>query len=328
MGYANSVFNHFRAVERWAKTTGGRATLDAVTFQLEVKHRNRYFHLLPQFTAIVDGRSAYVPSLVEGAFGFAGWLPYRPYSSQLAADKLAFKAFLVSAGLRTPAMWARAADAEDDFVLKCSRGSFGVQVAGPFRADQRDVAEEGVAGQGGGVVFAERFIQGRILKAWFWGSRPFFAHSQPYATITGDGHTLPGELARRRAMVEASAWNDSADAHMVKSCMAFQGLDQNLALPERVAAWVDFRYGRATPRSPDTPLSDNALDALGAQTRDDIFEAGRVVGAKLRESLSAPVLYAVDGIVDDSDTVWWLEMNSNPVLPPDGYQEIFADLFG
>jgi hypothetical protein len=44
--------------------------------------------------------------------------------------------------------------------------------------------------------------------------------------------------------------------------------------------------------------------------------------------LSAPVLYSLDAVVDGEGKVWWLEMNSNPVMPPPGYPAMLQDLFG
>jgi hypothetical protein len=56
--------------------------------------------------------------------------------------------------------------------------------------------------------------------------------------------------------------------------------------------------------------------------------AGAHFAAKLRETMPAPVAYALDAVVDADNQVWWLEANSNPVLPPEGYETMFADLFG
>ena len=73
-------------------------------------------------------------------------------------------------------------------------------------------------------------------------------------------------------------------------------------------------------------LADRALD-FSDQFRAT-FGMGTVAGAHLRSLFNAPVLFAVDGVCDASGRVWWLEMNSNPILPPDGYAPMFNSLFG
>jgi hypothetical protein len=327
MSYINVTVNHFRAIQKWAAETGGRATLDVATFQLEVKHRNRYFQLLPQFTAWIDGRLSHVPSLVDGVFGFAGWLPYRPYSLELSTDKLSFKRFVADAGLRTPAAWPDAASAERDFILKRSKGSFGIQLAGPFRIEQRLSATPGAAARGRGELFAEEFIAGDILKAWFWGSRLFFVHVQRYLSVTGDGARAIEDLARERMGQLPDEWPGSPDRAIAAACASYQGRRMEEPVDFGVPVWIDFRYGRATGRAPGTSRSDNALDELSDATRRHIEDVGRRVGAELGRLLAAPVAFTLDGVIDASGEVWWLEMNSNPIFPAEGYASMFEDLF-
>lgn len=75
------------------------------------------------------------------------------------------------------------------------------------------------------------------------------------------------------------------------------------------------------------PSSDNAIDRLSSNARDQLVEAGNLIGQTLRESFALPVAFALDGIVDEKGEVSWLEMNSNPILPPEGYERMFAELF-
>lgn len=327
MSYINLSFNHFRAIQRWAAATGARATLDATTFQLEVRHRNRYFHLLPQFSASIDGRLCYVPTLVDDVRGFAGWRPYPPYSLELATDKLLFKKSFAEAGLRAPAMWPDAAHAEGDFVLKRSQGSFGVQLVGPFRFGRRFSADAAGAAQGEGTLFAEQFVAGSILKVWFWGQRPFFAHVEPYLEIVGDGERPIDELARARMDIAESEWPHSPDRAIAAASIDYQGARLEDVPAAGSRRWVDFRYGRAQRATPPTSRSDNALSSLGDVTTGQIADAGHHAAGVLREVLPAPVAFTLDGVVDAHGDVWWLEMNSNPAFPPEGYAEMFADLF-
>jgi hypothetical protein len=35
-----------------------------------------------------------------------------------------------------------------------------------------------------------------------------------------------------------------------------------------------------------------------------------------------------DGVIDPEGRIWWLEMNCNPMVPPDGYAFMLDSLFG
>jgi D-alanine-D-alanine ligase-like ATP-grasp enzyme len=97
--------------------------------------------------------------------------------------------------------------------------------------------------------------------------------------------------------------------------------------PER-AVWLDFRYGRTYAADSLNPHSDSILDALPARARADVDRVGAAVAQELQQRFPAPVLFAVDGVLDAHGQAWWLEVNSNPTLPPDGYARIFSTLFG
>lgn len=327
MSYINVTLNHFRAIQQWAAKTGGKATLDAATFQLEVKHRNRYFLLLPQFVAMIDGRLSYVPSLVEGVFGFAGWLPYRPYKLDWAADKLRFKEKLRELGLPTPASWPSAAEAEGDFVLKRSVGSFGMQIAGPFRHAARLEASAGPAESGAGTLFAEAFVEGSILKVWFWGGKPVHSHVQGYVTVMGDGARSIDELACARTGSSRDAWPSSSEAKVASDCLQFQGLHPGHVMPNGAECWIDFRYGRSAFFSGASSRSDDAMAKLSSEITAAILDAGNRLGSAIHADLSVPVAFAVDGVSDTDGNVSWLELNTNPIVPPGTYEFLFADLF-
>lgn len=323
MSYINSTYNHLRALQHWAAVSGAALSLDVTTMHLEVKHRNRYYELVPQFIALLNGRFAHLPTLSHEAIAFAGWRPYRPWRFDLSTEKLLFKQHLQSAGLRTPSFWADARSASSDFVLKRSRGSFGYEIAGPYRAGQPVKSESDASGSNQGTLFAEQFVKGRILKIWFWDSRPFFAHAHDYLLIAGDGRTGAAALA----MIKRGIHGTDADRAVTTACLLYQGISADSVLMEGQEAWIDYRYGRSYAGGASPSASDNQLDALGESVRLQCSEVGALIAGELRRSLPAPVAYAIDGMLDDEGRIWWLEMNSNPVLPPEAYAEMFQDLF-
>lgn len=327
MTFIVATLNHFRAVQAWAQANDAEVQLDVLTFEMEVKARHRYFSLKPQFLASMDGRFAHVPTLTPEATGLIGWLPYRPpLRWDVAGDKLTFKSLIAQSGFKTPDWWTEPARAESDHILKRSRGSFGYELYGPYRTGALlpAVPAESRTGQ----IFAERFIHGRNVKLWFWGEAPFFAHVHDYPTATGDGASSVRQLVDRRLQRVGRALDDSAEASVILQALAYQGHGLDDVPAEGEKFWLDYRYGRTFTSSPVTSQSDNALGQLGSDAQGQAQALGRFLASELLKVLPAPVLCSVDAVLDAQGTLWWLEMNSNPILPPDGYPLILSTLFG
>jgi hypothetical protein len=163
---------------------------------------------------------------------------------------------------------------------------------------------------------------------WFWGETPFFAHLHDYPTIMGDGAASVGNLVEERLQSVGRSLDDSAEMGVIRQALAYQGHDLASVLEDGEAVWLDYRYGRSFKSSPVTSVSDNAWAELSTDAKGQAQALGRFLGAELLKTLPAPVLYSVDAVMDAQDTLWWLEMNSNPILPPDGYPLILSTLFG
>lgn len=325
------TMNHIRAVTAWAGAHGALANLNLVTYELEVKTRNRYFTLHPQFLARMDGRLMHVPQLIPEVTGFIGWLPYRPLRWSLASDKLVFKKRLAESGLPTPHMWPTPREATAAFVLKHSVGSFGKELAGPFHPGQepdaaqaRALARQGAAGS----LYAESFVHGTNVKVWFWGDRAFHAQLHPYPVVHGNGRQTIAELADARLKDIQQSWADYPEKEAVAQALAYQGLDLNTVLPPDLSAWLDYRYGRRFAADAATEEEDNFLRHMPASQTAQVEAAGQWIAAELRQELNAPVLCSLDGVLDADGKIWWLEANSNPMFPPTGYPPMFSTLFG
>lgn len=330
MAYITTTLNHMRAVKAWTDANDADVHLDLRNWELEVRCRNRYFRLHPRFRARQGERVLYANELGEHANGFIGWLPYRQVRYDLSDDKLVFKSFAAGAGLRVPARWP--ADApEADYILKRSAGSFGYEIAGPYRAGRaparlpaEQVGPEGPRGE----LFAEQFIAGDALKVWFWGDQAFFAHCQRWPRVHGDGASTLRVLVARRTGCPVDDVEHSPDSAVLEAALEFQGFDLQHVLPQDQSAWLDFRYDRTYTADEYRAQSDSQLEALPASARADIDRMGAALARELQQRFPVPVLFAVDGVLDEKGAVWWLEVNSNPVLPPDGYGSIFTTLFG
>jgi hypothetical protein len=61
---------------------------------------------------------------------------------------------------------------------------------------------------------------------------------------------------------------------------------------------------------------------------DQIAQMGNTLVRLTREAFPAPVMLTADAQLTDSGVIHWLEMNTNSIMPPEGYDVMFADLFG
>lgn len=339
MAYLAVTLNHFRPIQAWARRTGAEATLNAATFELELKARNRYYLMHPRFLIKQGGRFAHSSELTSDAVGFIGWLPYRLLRWDLSNDKIQFKSLLRSQGEATPESAADPSALPYDFVLKRSIGSFGNELAGPFRAGQTasDLAQQMPAsGNPAATLYAERFIAGTNVKIWFWGATPFHAHRDEYPAVMGDGSSSLGELVTKRLnsvgmALDAGSSMDAlpdGDRKAMESTLAYQGVSWNDVLAAGRAVWLDYRYGRRYDSGASSSQSDNALHTFSAVARDRIAAIGALLSSALKPQFQVSVLYSVDGVLDAFGKLWWLEMNSNPILPPEGYPLILNSLFG
>jgi hypothetical protein len=327
--YMTMLFNHIRAVKSWGEKHAAQTSIDVGSFQMEVKARNRFFTLQPQFRARIDGRLLNVSKISNQTTGFLGWLPYAPIQWPLSTDKLLFKAHMVEHDLRTPAWWITPEQPDQDYIVKGSKGSFGLHITGPFHAGVAPPEAAAGASPSQETRYAERFIQGVNLKLWVWGRTIFHAHAYSYPTVTGDGAHRIDELTEQLAQIQSPRMpRPPEDADAIASSLAYQGFTRDEVLADGTSAWLDFRYGRGYESPHTTELADNALPQLSEELLAQAKLVVEALAADLEARFSAPVLYSLDGVVDSLGNAWWLEVNSNPTLPPTGYPHVFSTLFG
>lgn len=324
------TMNHLRAIKAWVDAHKGQASLDLSSFELEVKARNRYYRFYPQFRAEIKGRMSHVTTLTPQATSFIGWRPYQPMRLSLSSDKLLFKQTLARAGLPTPAHWLDVSQAETDFILKRSVGSFGYQLAGPFHKGQPLPAVLPAAltdPNAQGEMYAESFVSGRNIKAWFWDGQPVHVQCQPYARVRGDGKQTVQSLLVQRLADSGIDWATYEERDAVLAALAYQKVGLEAKLPRNKEIWLDYRYGRSFTQEASTEAQDNQLPHLPEGPSAQIKEAGDWLARAVKQEVRAPVLCSMDGVLDDNGQIWWLEMNSNPICPPTAYFAMLGSLF-
>jgi hypothetical protein len=326
--YMTMLMNHVRAVQSWTEKHAAQTSVDMASFQMEVKAKHRYFTLHPQFRARIDNRLINVQSLTDDTTGFLGWLPYRPIQWALSSEKLQFKAYAAENGLRTPKWWKPEQQPDQPYVQKTSRGSWGMQVKGPFRAGTQSAAPDSPP-EIHGESFAEQFILGTNLKIWVWGETVFHVHSHPYATVTGDGESTVDQLIEQLAQAQSPRMQRATDDALgLETCLRYQGSARGAIPAKGQSLWLDIRYGRDYQSPVTTEAADNCLPHISQKILQQTRAATQILGRDLIGRFTAPILYSLDGVADANDDVWWLEVNSNPSLPPSGYPHIFETLFG
>jgi hypothetical protein len=343
--FVSNVYDHLRHVNKWATLRPDAvAVMDIKDYTLHVKQGASRHTLFPRFMhADSKGRRWYSAMLDESANGFIGWLPYGPQKFDLSDSKLQFKQFISDKGFSVPDVTLQTTSVPFDYIVKSEGGSFGEQLIGPYRAFQTPDSIYNVSNADPAYQsrnYAERFVEGSILKVWCWGERPFFAHHHRYPTVTGDGLRTIEQLLQEKLMLAGSDIRISNSAGVIKSCVAFQGHQLHDVLPIDRTLWMDYRYGYShtmlfiSKRSIEQHQIyhqhfglDNALLTLDARQKLIVESAVKCCAEYLARRFARPILFALDASIDKEGNIWWLEINSNPSLPACGYQLIFEELF-
>lgn len=309
----NSFLDHMRWFRAACRSAGAEAIVSLETWHAFVRRGDQHLAFFPQFQAWVDGRIQYQQGLTDDASMFAGWLPYRLKRWDIAVDKLAFKRYARAAGLQVPRHWLAAADvpASTPVIVKSPRSSFGIQVDGPYRhAAERplDATQD---------EYYEEYLEGRLLKIWFWDGDPVCAELDRLPTFKGDGTT-----SLRRAMLRRAERNRLLDAAQRQALLArceallrFHGRSPADVLPAGQSQVIDFRYGSQMMLGNERKVLDLAAGEAPAWL-PPVQNAGRLLHAAIPAEIRAGTMFTVDAILAGEDRVYLLEANCNPTVHP------------
>lgn len=315
MYFATGLLNHLKRIQDSLARIEGEAFLNAKDLVMQVRAHQRTMHFQPQFTFTHNGLIRYTPYFEPHVRGFIGWRPYLNRKWPLAGDKLAFKQFVTSHGLRTPAHWVLPAVGLQNFIIKQRRSSFGIGIRGPFRQYEAG----NLAQQLQPDEFCEALVPGRIAKAWYWAGELICLELRPPPLLQGDGVSTVAELAARACQREV-------DPQGLGWLAQYQGQALNSVLHAGSSMMVDFKYG--TPYDKPVFENENVLPRyLGTRLAEQLEQAGKVLALAVPEAIRTSTLFTLDAIVDEQDQVWLLEMNSNPMVHPDAYPTMMTRLF-
>lgn len=310
--FIQQPLNHLAALRRWAQAHHARVDLCTETFELSVRYRRTLLQFLPKFAVETPQGPLYSRAWPDDGV-FVGWLPYATRTWPSTVDKLLFKQACRDSGVRTPRHGTDPASLPAQYLIKSRRGSFGQQVQGPWSGPApRALAED---------EFFEAFVLGRSAKVWYWNGVPLALDLHHAPTLLGDGRSTIAQLlgAPRRSHDRVHTVEQAA------AMLQWQGLGADSVLPE--GASVALHYQHHTPFDQRSWRDADALPDARPKLRAQLLSAGRLLSRSIPAQFRRDTLVTLDAVVDDDDQLWWLEMNSNPMVHPKAYAAMLDDLF-
>ncbi|SHN17636.1 hypothetical protein SAMN05192549_105167 [Duganella sacchari] len=323
----NNLLQHFLWLRAALAEAGCEAILDFTSFNTLVRRGAEQWLLYPKFLAVTRGEQRYAAAPGPDVTTFAGWLPYQRKHWPLAADKLAFKEYARQAQLPVPEHSTDPQARINRVLVKHAHTSFGDGIAGPFLSS----TEHALQPERG--EFFERFVEGKILKVWYWEGQPLCMEMDEPPSVRGDGSSTIGQLILKRASLHKAYLPEESQALLARSVPLLQYCKTSLdtVLPRGQRQIVEFRYGSQLlhPRARSVVDLRTPPDAAPYPTLMPLL---RSAGLRLQAAIPAAqqrhTLFTVDAVLDRLNQPWLLEMNSNPAVHPLVYPAIVASVMG
>lgn len=309
--YKLIFMHHLDAVQAWAVQAGVHVHLSSSSLALTLSRAGKQWLLVPRFVQQIDGKLSYTRTRQRDTT-LVGWVMPETPQLNLAQDKGVFKKFASDAGLLVPAGWNTGASLSDDFLIKNRQGSFGVDIQGPFKKSTQEVVLE--TGE-----FCEQFIFGKSLKTWCWTGRVVAVEiiDQPY--LVGDGRRTVSELAVSRGSMDVQLPIEQAQVYL-----KWQGLLLDSVLADQQKAYLSFLY--ASPFHRKSREDSNVLPSVSDSVRFQLSRAAMLALQRFAPEHQKNVLYTLDGVLDAKERVWFLEINSHPMVHPSAYPHMLNSL--
>jgi hypothetical protein len=318
--FKRNFLQHALAVGAWMRVHEATGGMDIVSMQMQISLGDKSLRFFPQFTADnQDGTLGFVNQMINGVNGFVGWYPYQSKVWPAAQNKLTFKQLAVQYKLRTPPWTQDLGQVTGAFIVKAEQSSLGHGLRGPFHVQAGAARPEGVRLDTG--EYAEQFILGRLVKAWYWNNQLAVAELSPMPYVQGDGSSTIEQLLRRKLA------SDQSLPEPLDNLLSLQNLQRFSVLPKGQDAAVDYRY--MSPLNPAITQDHNVQPHIkGSQLEAQLLHAGQCFWDDMPASQREGSISSADGIMDEQGRVWFLELNCNPLLHPAFYATMLDGLFG
>jgi hypothetical protein len=318
--FKRNFLQHAHAVGEWMRTHQARGGLDVQTLQMEIKLGDQAVRLYPQFTGPTeDGGMVFSNTLAPHSDGFVGWYPYQGKAWPAAQSKLAFKQLAAKHQLRVPAWTQDLSQVKGAFIVKADCSSLGRGLHGPYRVMQGQALPQGLGFVPG--EYAEQFIMGRLLKAWYWNNELVVAELSPMPYVLGDGTRTVQQLVER-ALPASEAMPEP-----LKGLLGLQNLTPHSVPTKGQVVVVDYRY-MSSLNPAITRNHDIRPQIKGTGLEAQLQQAGQWFWQDVPAELCEGVVLSADGVVDEQGRVWFLELNCNPLLHPSFYNTMLSGVFG
>lgn len=196
-------------------------------------------------------------------------------------------------------------------MIKPRAGSFGAGIRGPYRTAEAHQSHQVEAGW-----FREAFVLGRSVKAWVWRGVPTALEVVEPPCLVGDGQRSLGQLVEaRRGNMDVRL---KIDWH--QDWFRWLGVDSGTVLGPGQHLPLDFRYAS------DFASQDSSnRDRWGSQSsalREQVSRAAYLLWQEVAQPSRERALFTLDGVLDPDGHVWWLEVNSHPMIHPATYPHV------
>jgi hypothetical protein len=315
----NLFFHHIRWLRAAAKAAQAEVLLELDSMAAYLRKGDRHWVLYPKFIVETEGVYRYLPRMPEAPMIFGGWLPTPNSGWPATRDKLTFKRLAASLGLPVAEGWLDDSGEHAGVVVKRPAGSFGEDVHGPYRSS-RERPLQLPHGE-----YYERFIEGEIVKAWYWGDRAVVLECDQLPSVVADGISTLRQLIERRAQPAGiSAQRLKALLARAADMLRYDGTDLETVPAAGSRHRIDFRYGSELMSSTDR-LQVDLRDGAGVEWRA-LTSTAAALEQLVPNELRGRTMFAVDAIRDHDGRIWLLEMNANPVTHPLVYDVMVAAL--
>jgi hypothetical protein len=310
------LINHLREMQPALLSFGLQASLNVRNFSLTVSDGHRSITLYPQFTEPTNtGVVVYTAGFSPAVKRFIGWRP--DYSRQwpLAAEKLAFKAFMTSHGLPTPRHSEDPNAVMQRVIVKKNESTFSEGIRGPF-ADSAGVALNVHERE-----YFEEFTPGHIIKIWYWNSEPVAVEETEMLSIIGDGMSSIADIIQVHAHMLGLGAHDLAQ---YEAFLAYQRRDLGTVLGRGELCAIDFRYNCELPT---LRMHDIRIGTEPFHGHEGLLKrAGRCLWSAIPAAHRNNVVFTVDAMLDPDKNLWFLELNSNPYVHPYVYPHMMRSI--
>jgi hypothetical protein len=303
--FKGQLLHHFKHLKPALERVGADAFLNVRNFSLEVRLRGAAHVFHPQFIRYEKGLRNVTSEFRPDVVRFAGWTPYYGKRWTLAIEKLKFKEYAVRNKLLTPPYWTDPDTEAQDVVIKRSSSVRKGGVRGPYRSSRESNLDVS-AGE-----YYERFVRGKIVKAWFWDGHPVCCEMAEYSAVCGDGKRSVRELVLRRVASKPTKFN----AEALRDFLAYEGKSLDSRPAEDEVQPVDFRYGSRLgflSEVRDVDLRRNPVPGAEGQLEN----IGSCLLQGIPESLRANTVFTLDAVLDPEQRLWALAMDGDTFLHP------------